>query len=264
MNEKLTIISTSAVNNDSDVSIAPLRDSSALNYKETNSSGNTYWKRLEEKSRFRPLHISELDKKLKDRGYNLGLVSQYTGTGLTMSLDPIIPEKSINITMDDSKEFAEEVLKYYIENYPEDEQRLLQPDQKELDLFDSSTQVIDIMSGIQTLELINLNSDSYTNIVSLIPLKRYNMEEGVSAKVNVGVQYTINSNIKYYSTTFTAFDYEEVEGKLSLESDNWIESINDEVQVEYINGILKALPLSNDVSECIISNCTVSYGYLNK
>lgn len=73
--------------------------------------------------------------------------------------------------------------------------------------------------------------------------------------------------MKNYKTTFSAFNYryQENDGGLVLESEDWIKVIgDDEIQVEFIEGILKALPLSNDVSECIISNCTVIYGKLGK
>lgn len=270
MSDKLTIITTKeileSVNSNSDISIVPLREFSALNYKD----GGGNWKRVTEGSRFRPIHLSELEQRLKKRGYNIGyrsFVDDKGGLRIDLNLESEYLSKPSTSSSPASTDNTLENALRIVEDFKEVskyKEVLDNMDEREISLFDTSSQVVDIMSGVRTIDLINSNSDSYTNIISLVPLKRYNITEGVSCKVNLGIQYTSDGEIKYYSTIFSAFDYIEKDGNLVLESDNWMENVNDEVQIECINGILKALPISNNVTECIISNCTISYGYLKR
>ena len=60
-------------------------------------------------------------------------------------------------------------------------------------------------------------------------------------------------------TTFSGFNL------LNNEITNntpYVENINSDVVIEYVGNIIRVVPTSLNVNECIISNCTITYGKL--
>lgn len=266
---KLGIVSTKDnIPEGSELYINALREYSSIYYLDDKKE----WRRVREGTiTNRPIHFSELSKSMKERGFNIGGKSWSKGGDLYIQTS-ISSENSPVCTISDGlrvshnsntdKTTVEKKLEEILA-IPEYNKVLNEMDEREISLFSSIGSTIDIMTGVRTIDLITYNSDSYTNILSLVPLKRYIIQEGVSAKVDLGVQYVFEGDLRSHETTFCAFKYmEDNSGKLVLDSPDWIETVEDNIQIEFVNGILKTLPLSNNVSECIISNCTVTYGRL--
>lgn len=125
--------------------------------------------------------------------------------------------------------------------------------------FLSSTNSIQEKESEVSIDLIK-SFDSYTNTVSLNELINYSTEAYISCRVDLTVLYSKSDGIIYnHNTKFTAFDYGPTQ---TLNIYNTIENIDSLVQLEYINGVIKVIPTSQEVNECIINNCTVIYGKL--
>lgn len=127
---------------------------------------------------------------------------------------------------------------------------------EEVYFFNSSKNIVDILNSTITFELIKHNSDTYTDTLGLNELISYSSAPGVSGKVDLTVLYSKGGDIYTHDFTFTAFKY----NIIGLENDNFIEVINGDIQLEYIDGVLHVAPIKNGVDECIINNCTITYG----
>lgn len=152
----------------------------------------------------------------------------------------------------------------------------------EIYLYSTIKNTVDILNNSITIDVIPYNSDIYTNILDLSKLTEYSISPGVSTRIDIGIQYSknipeevidpdsgvvteINYVEKLYSkeTTFVGFKYVASDnGDTSLVSNNYIESVGTDVVIEYINNVIRVVPRSSDVDECVISNCTVTYGKL--
>ena len=64
----------------------------------------------------------------------------------------------------------------------------------------------------------------------------------------VCIKYSIGNLIYSYNTMIDVF------------GGNVIEEIEDLIILEYINKVLHVYPKSENIGECIISNCRISYG----
>ena len=103
--------------------------------------------------------------------------------------------------------------------------------------------------------------DSYTNTINLTePIKFYSTKPGIQGKVDLSVLYTIGENLYTYNTTFCSFKYDSSD---NLILEDLIETDGYYVEIEYIGGIIKAIPISKDVTECIINKCSLTYGKLS-
>lgn len=258
MNNELSIISTDEVGN---LCILPNRQYSSLRVKTEDGD----WTEVKEGSCFRPIHLSELSRALQERGWNYGLLPFESPTGeLMIGLDiptQIIPDEGELSGKDKAKISSSTVIN--INNIRENEEYakiLKEMEEKEINLYETSTSEIDLVSGTQTLDLVAYNGDTYTNAISLVPLKFNILGEKVSAKVEISISYTYSGVSYSYSTTFPAFSY--TSGK--LEENLWIEEVGKEVQIEYISGVIRAVPISSSVTECVISQCIIEYGRLSE
>lgn len=131
----------------------------------------------------------------------------------------------------------------------------------EIYLYNSSKKVIDILEGNDLINLVEYNSDIYTNTIDLSTILNERVcNNETSVKVDLSVQYSKNSTIYNQDITFEGFSIKDDK----LVSQNFSQKINNEVVVEYLNGIVRVIPITSDILECIISNCTVIYGKLGK
>lgn len=258
MSNELNIISTEEVGN---LCILPNRQYSSLIIKGEDGD----WTEVKEGSCFRPIHLSELSRALQERGWNYGLLPFESLSGeLMIGLDlptQIIPDMRELSGKEKAKVSSSTEIN--INNIKEDEEYakiLKEMEEKEINLYATSTSEIDLVSGTQTLDLVAYNSDTYTNAISLVPLKFNMLGEKVSAKVEMSISYTYSGVSYSYSTTFPAFSY--ISGK--LEENLWIEEVGKEVQIEYVSGIIRVVPISSNVTECIISQCIIEYGRLSE
>lgn len=148
----------------------------------------------------------------------------------------------------------------------------------EIYLYSTSKNVVDILNNSITIDVIPFNSDIYTNTVDLIELMNYSVSPGVSTKIDLGIQYSkyetryvedpedkekliLVGNEKLYSkeTTFSGPRYNK-QGELI--SKDYIEEIGSDIVIECVNNIIRVVSKSTDIDECIISNCTITYGKL--
>lgn len=248
------------------ISITPSKDYPAINYK----TGDGNWKGVIEGTKFRPIHLSELSRKLKSRGWNIGHRSFLVDGELWDGLEVIpeyLPSKALlSSGLSKRVSWGTDLRLVYNEIKSESkyEKILEEMTGQEINLFSTSTRGIDLVSGKQTIDVVSINGDSYTNMISLVPLKEHIISEGISAKVDLMIAYVSSGSPLYHYTTFQAFSYEKGKnGEVGLVEEPWIEDVGEDVRVEYVNGILRVLPLTSKITECIISNCTVEYGRNN-
>lgn len=149
----------------------------------------------------------------------------------------------------------------------------------EIYLYSTSKNVVDILNNSITIDVIPFNSDIYTNTVDLTELMNYSVSPGVSTKIDLGIQYSkyetryvedpedkekliLVGNEKLYSkeTTFSGPRYNNKQGELI--SKDYIEEIGSDIVIECVNNIIRVVSKSTDIDECIISNCTITYGKL--
>lgn len=136
----------------------------------------------------------------------------------------------------------------------------------EIYLYNTSKEVYDLLGGSNTVTLIDVNSDTYTNSVDIKSIL-YNivLNSNTTAKVDLSIQYSkIDNKSVVYSSDFTFNGFSTItsNNKLSVKFNNAIQIINDEVIVEFIDGLIRLFPNKENILECIISNCTVTYGNL--
>ena len=147
----------------------------------------------------------------------------------------------------------------------------------------STRGVLSILEKSVSFDLVASDSDFYTNSLDLSELRRYAVVSGISARIDVTVQYSIydenaeeGKKIKVFNrdSSFSAFRYEYDKESNVVEciSDSFKETINNDIIVSYISDIkegsdikknvnlLEVIPISDRVSECIISRCVVTYG----
>ena len=148
----------------------------------------------------------------------------------------------------------------------------------EIYLYSTSKNVVDILNNSITIDVIPFNSDIYTNTVDLTELMNYSVSPGVSTKIDLGIQYSkyetryvedpedkekliLVGNEKLYSkeTTLSGPRYNK-QGELI--SKDYIEEIGSDIVIECVNNIIRVVSKSTDIDECIISNCTITYGKL--
>lgn len=147
----------------------------------------------------------------------------------------------------------------------------------EIYLYSTSKNVVDILNNSITIDVIPYNSDIYTNTLNLVSLINYHISPKISAKIDLGIQYS-KSEVRYekgqgdklvaiteeklYSkeTTFSANSSYNQKGELI--SEDYIEEVGTDIIIEYIDNIIRVIPKSANIDECIISNCTVTYGKL--
>lgn len=136
-------------------------------------------------------------------------------------------------------------------------------DSHELTVFNSSKIVVNILDNQIIMDLVD--KDEYTNSVSLKKYIDKSIKAGLSGKIDLSIEYSKEGNIFGKDFTFEAFNYEKLEddNNPQLNIKNRTFNINsNEVIVEYLDGVIKVLPQSKSIDECIISNCLLTYGYI--
>lgn len=133
----------------------------------------------------------------------------------------------------------------------------------------STRGILKILEGSVSFDVISSDSDFYTNSLDLSELRGYAVVSGISARIDVTVQYsTYDGRIFNRDSTFSAFRYEYDKESNTVEctSNPYRETINKDVLVSYATdtdtgiNLLEVIPVSDRVNECIISRCVVTYG----
>jgi hypothetical protein len=134
---------------------------------------------------------------------------------------------------------------------------------KDVNLYNTYRLEVNLDRGSITVDLIE--KDNYTNTVSLIGVEKKFIKYRLQGKVDLTVTYTKGSSKYVKDLTFEAFKYVGTSLNPVLERMNFINSMNNaDVLVEYIDGVVRVIPGSDEVSECIISNCLVTYGHIEE
>ena len=135
--------------------------------------------------------------------------------------------------------------------------------------------ILDVHNRSVSFDIISSDSDLYTNCLDLSELRGYAVISGVSARIDVTVQYStyepearVPVKIFNRDVTFCAFKYEYNKETNIVEctSDSFQETMNNDVLISYASNtetgtaLLELIPVSQRVSECIISRCAVTYG----
>lgn len=238
------------------------------------------------KSPDRPLHCSELDKKLKLRDWHK-FDTKFIGTDgklYSRIYSKIKPNDVIDvIETNPNSENIEEYSDYaylccddIVLELPEttEEEGVLSLDridllyekifgamkEKEISFYSVPKRVINILDGSTVFDLIRYDSSEYTDTVSLGEVLHFTLAPVEYGRIDLGVQYSKSgdnaSQVYSCDTNFTAFSY--VDGKLVV--NELVGDINNEVGYEFLNGVIKVSPLNNEINECIISYCTITYG----
>ncbi len=232
--------------------------------------------------KYRPLHCSELSRRLTNRDWNKSETLFISGvSGEYNEDDPILRYRKytetkptgeideINVRDDDSSlsfplcgELDSETKARISEAYSEIFDSNMTASE-EVCFMGSSKSVMNTSEGQESIDLIK-GFDSYTNSLNIGELIEYSSYPRISGRVDLSIQYSkINGNdvrIYNYFTTFKAFEYDR-DRNLTIE--NMIEIIKDTedlIRIEYLGGTIRLFPISSRISECIINDCTVIYG----
>lgn len=232
-----------------------------------------------EDSRFRPSLMSELSERLRKRDWNITerkyifseesdrneelflKISQTSEAVDYIDIKKDVSESGTVLGVQvsySSLSLPEDIVKTFEKEYSE---ILSNMDKNEIYLYNTSKNIVDILEGSVIIDVIQYNSDIYTGTVNLGQFIRKAAYPGISGKVDLGIQYsTKNGSIRNYSTTFEGFKYTKNGKGTELKLSNIIDEVEEDVVIEYIDGTIKVVPVSQDIYECIISNCTLTYG----
>jgi len=242
------------------------------------NDGNESISVSEGSSRFRPIHCSELELKLKNRGYDLigTKFIKRDGSGPSSSLseqlwynlsknlirDNTIPEIQTSDVSQGS---------FLVKDPNSDPNTVLQDIQNEyntlfgetmnnnseINFYSSSMNSINLIEDLVELDLIHLGSDTYTNVLNIASIVYCNSKPGISGVFDLTIEYSREGHIYVRDLVFPAFQYNE-NNELVIE--NYITELNDEIQVEYIDKTIRVNPMNSEIDECIISRCMITYG----
>lgn len=233
----------------------------------------------------RPIHCSELKKVLKRRNWHKSdtkfigkdgkLYSRiYTTYGPSGNIDLIETDpKKYNYSgyayqvSDYFSSLSDEVKKKTISDINQLYEKLFGAmKETEISFYSVPGSVVNILDKSVVFDLIRYDSSEYTDTVSLGEVLKLPMAPVEYCRVDLGVQYTKNgidpkngettAEVHCSETCFTAFSFEN-EKRVDH---NIVGKFNDEVGYECLNGIIKVSPLTNNINECIISYCTITYG----
>ena len=222
----------------------------------------------------RPLYLSELDKILKNREYHVVSRKLISDNKLYLVKDEFSNTTS-NLGEDEYYNYNDYINNSMLINDVKieddfdskiisgnitigDEYKNIIEKEAGMTLYSTSKIIIDILDGSISLNLVE--PDEYTNTISLIDVKKKVAQVGLSGKIDLTVDYTIDGIIYGKDLTFEAFSYNGAsqDNPVLVESD--FVSSYDYFDIEYINGIIRVIPKSDKIDECIISNCMLTYG----
>lgn len=273
--KRLSIVTNSDNSGDDNIFIIGSDKNARLAYKKDNNviilsegSSNT-----------RAIHCSELHTKLEKRGWNLMGTKYIRNTGNVDDFDVCYKTSlssgevdtigyndgfSVCSTLtDENTTIIDAVTQEYINLFGDNMNTT-----EEVNFFNSSKNVVDFLDNTVRLDLIDYNSDVYTNVISLEDLAKYKCEDGIFGLVNLSIQYTKynqdteDNQVHASDISFNAFNYSKnpTDNSLQLNFEQLVEIINSEVAVECFEGMIRVYSIVSNIDECIITNCTITYG----
>lgn len=219
-------------------------------------------------SPYRPITTSELFNKLSSRDWNIADRKYIDGDrrlkrSVASSDDKMLETGYYMVSP--GKEITDSI-KSDLESYKVEHSDIIQmfknmKESKTVYLYNSSELVFDILNDSVTMDLVG--PDQYTSTLSLENLFKKASVGGISAKVDLSIKYSKGDQIYSHNMVFEAFKFpDSPEEIVGYTGNNFIKPINNEVSVEYIDNILRVIPDDSEIDECVISNCTVTYGNL--
>ena len=231
---------------------------------------------IEGSLKYRPLHCSELSKRLESRNWNKSEtlfiqgdssvdnpILRYKKSRPTGEIDTIDTlDLSGNLSFPLCGTLDSSVKAQIDAAYSEIFDSSLTASE-EMCFLESTKNVMDTSKCQESIDIIK-GSDSYTSGLSLRELIEYSSYPGISARLDMSIKYSVlGSNLEdptiyTYFTTIDAFRYDN-DRNLILE--DTVENIGDDlIRLEYFGGVVKLFPISPQISECIINDCTIIYG----
>lgn len=213
-------------------------------------------------SKFRPIHITELNNRLVHRDWNivgrkfLSEDEENFLLSIKNNLDnyiPFRPEKTINIT---NSNVSEDDIKNVELEFND---ILKNMNVTELYLYNSSEKVIDLLDKSISIDIISPGDNTYTDSISLssyINDLLINSSNATKVLLTIDIKYTIGSDIYSYNTKFNIISVEEDK----LVGEEIIKS-NKDISIEYINNELRVYSINDNINECIISYCNLMINY---
>lgn len=237
---------------------------------------------IEGSLKYRPLHCSELSRRLANRDWNKSETLFIQGdsnvddpilrykkyittrpTGEIDEIDTLSDDQSLSFPLcgNLSSETKDRITEVYTSIF--DDSMIAH---EEVCFLGSSKNVMKTSECQESIDIIK-GPDSYTSSLSLCELIEYSSYPKTSARVDMSIKYSkLNdemneASIYTYFTSFKAFEYDR-DRNLGIE--NMIEVISDTtedlIRIEYLGGIVRLFPVSPRITECIINDCTVIYG----
>lgn len=223
----------------------------------------------------KPVYKSELYQKLKQYRWllnkNLYLDNNEVVNVASTSYFPLEPVCSINrgaidgfptIAQDNIKDL-EDAWENLLSSLPDFDKEILENMMKtnEVYLLNNSKGSIDFLETQNICSLISCESDLYTDTLDLKKLlNKKSIKNDTTLKVDLSIQYSkkeIINDAPIYSFDITFSGIEVLDNNILFK--DFISEQND-IRVEYLNGIIQLFPTSDNIIECIISNCSVTYG----
>lgn len=128
-----------------------------------------------------------------------------------------------------------------------------------ISLYNAAKLEVDLGRGSITINM--LGDKDYTNTISLKGVEKKYAKPNISGKVDLTVKYTRGGLVYTKDLSFEAFKYDDNELEPKSTSNSYVSPLNNaDVVVEYLGGIVRVIPESDDIDECIISSCVVTYG----
>lgn len=235
--------------------ISDTKNQSGISIGESDEFGYSLFNGDEEitgESDFRkPIHLSYLKMKMQQRSWNIPLRHHITVDrnlavrieNSTDYIDNVDETKGLIISNNRGIDSTE------VKNRLND--IIVEMEKNNIYLYDTSHSIVDLLKNTVTYNILNYSSDVYTNTLSLNQLHYDLAYPNCRGQVELSVQYSKNNRVYNHDIIFEI---------TSGRKNNFKKEINKDVVVEYIDNIISVISISNEVDECIISNCTLTYG----
>ena len=201
-------------------------------------------------SSLRPLHATEINKKLKTRDWNVYPRKYIKDGELYLAREqagsPILVVDSMTKGVKQSHqvgEYTNEFITGFLRSYKDiiDEMNK----KGEIYIHDSSKRTIDLLKSSVLINVVREDSNLYTTTADLGDI----VVTGFDGKIDLSLRYTKGDGKIYNYSTVLVTSVDTSTG-------------NSDVEVEYKGRVLSAFPKNKDVNECIINSLQVTYGLL--
>jgi len=207
----------------------------------------------------RAARISEVKAMTSERSNHVTM-NKYVdrGTGLLYMKDPTFMDSYVLVSSNDDSSVTNNLLDIIKSYYSEELDRMKT---SETSLYNSETMSIDILNGTVTFNLIR--PGQYTRTLNLNKIAEYYAGINVTCRVSLVIQYTTNAVIypMIQDFVFEAFTYTgETETTYSIVKETLSTPITDGIRLDYQDNLLKITPTNDDIKECFIKSCYITYG----